>query len=93
MAECSQTNVPVLNQNPEPCNGVYTPTTCIVNVGALTALGTPANSLLSDILTALVAALNTQSIAIENLTTQVTNQQIQIDALQAQIDDCCQTEE
>lgn len=99
MTTCSQTNVPVLNQSSEPCDGTYTPTTCIVNTTALTALGVPANSLLSDILTALVAALNTQSLAIEDLVSVTENLQVQVDALQAQIDaqqeqldNCCPTE-
>ena len=91
MNTCSQTNIPVLNPVIEPCNGIYTPTTCIVNELALTALSVPANSLLSDILVALVAALNTQSLAIEDLVTQVENQTLQIEALQNQIDSCCPT--
>jgi|LakMenEpi03Aug12_release.lakeMendotaPanAssembly.Ray.scaffolds.fasta_scaffold3019638_1 hypothetical protein len=89
MGACSQTNTPVLNTQTEPCDGVYTPTTCIVHTTALTALGIPVNSSLSDILIAIVASLNSQNILINNLTTQVNNQQITIEGLQAQIDACC----
>lgn len=89
MGACSQTNIPNLIISPEPCDGVYTPTTCIVHTTALTALGIPANSSLSDILIAIVAALSSQNNITNNLTIQVENQQIEIENLQAQIDACC----
>jgi hypothetical protein len=89
MSACSQTNIPVLNLGQEPCKGVYTPTTCIIHTTALTALGIPPNTNLSDILIAIVVALNSQNLIINDLTTQINNQQITIGSLQAQIDACC----
>jgi hypothetical protein len=91
MGACSQTNIPVLNPQVEPCQGFYPPTTCIVHTTALTALGIPANTSLSDILIAIVAALNAQNITINNLTTQVQNQQIEIEGLLQTIEACCPT--
>lgn len=91
MGACSQTNIPVLNTMTEPCNGVYTPTTCIIHTTALTALGIPVNSNLSDILIAVVAALSNQNIIISNLTAQVENQQIEIENLAQAIEACCPT--
>lgn len=91
MGTCSQTNIPVLNPEAEPCNGIYTPTTCIVHTTALTQLGIPANSTLSEILVAIVAALNSQNTLINTLTTQVENQQIEIENLSQAIEACCPT--
>jgi len=91
MGTCSQTNIPVLNPTTEPCNGVYTPTTCIVHTTALTQLGIPANSTLSEILVAIVTALNSQNTLINNLTTQVENQQTDIENLMQAIEACCPT--
>jgi hypothetical protein len=89
MGACSQTNIPVLNPVVEPCNGVYTPTTCIIHTTALTQLGIPANSNLSEILIAMVSALNSQNTLINSLTTQVENQQIEIENLMQAIEACC----
>lgn len=89
MGTCSQTNIPVLNLEQEPCGGVYTPTTCIVHTTALTALGISPNTSLSDILIAMVAALNNQNIIINDLTTQINNQQVEIEGLYQQIEACC----
>jgi hypothetical protein len=89
MGTCSQTNIPVLNPQAEPCGGVYTPTTCIVHTTALTALGIPANSTLSEILIAMVFALSSQNTLINNLTTQVNNQQILIEDLLKSLEACC----
>jgi hypothetical protein len=89
MGTCSQTDIPVLNPQAEPCGGVYKPTTCIVHTTALTALGIPANSSLSDILIAIVNALNSQNTIINNLTTQVNNQQILIEDLSQSLEACC----
>lgn len=91
MGTCSQTNIPELNPTTEPCGGVYTPTTCIVHTTALTALGIPANSTLSEILIAMVAALNSQNTLIGELNTQVENQQTQIENLTQAIEACCPT--
>lgn len=89
MGTCSQANVPVLTPQTEPCNGIYTPTTCIVQVTPFTTLGIPANTPLSEVLTAIVASLNNQQTLINNLTLQVTNQQTQIDLLSEQLSSCC----
>ena len=91
MGTCSQTNIPELNPVTEPCDGIYTPTTCIVHTTALTALGIAPNTSLSDILIAAVTALNNQNILINNLTTQVENQQIEIENLSQAIEACCPT--
>lgn len=49
------TSVPTLTQ--ESCNGVYTPTQCIVNIPALSYLNLPANSSQQVINNALILAL------------------------------------
>jgi NRPS condensation-like uncharacterized protein len=83
MGECSQTNIPVLNPTTAPCDGVYTPTTCLVHVPALISLGFPlGNTLLSDVISALVLSLTNQNNLITALRTQV-------DTLQTQVDGCC----
>lgn len=83
MSSCSQTNIPVLNPTTEPCNGIYTPTTCLIHVPPLRALGFPlGNTLLSDVVAALVLSLTNQNNLITDLRTQ-------IDALQIQVDNCC----
>lgn len=89
MGTCSQTNIPVLNPTTEPCDGTYTPTDCVIHTTALTVLGIPANSTLSEILVAMVAALNSQNNLIGTLTTQVENQQIEIQNLTQAIEACC----
>lgn len=89
MGACSQTNIPVLNQSEEPCGGVYTPTTCIVQVTPFTTLAIPPNTPLSDVLTTIVAALNNQQTIINNLTNQINNQQTEINSLSEQLQACC----
>jgi hypothetical protein len=89
MGTCSQTNIPDLNVVEESCNGYYPPTRCIIHEPALTALGIPANTSLENIITAIVSALNLQSVTINNLSLEIENQQTEIESLQAQIDACC----
>ena len=89
MGTCSQTNIPDLNVVEESCNGYYPPTRCIIHEPALTALGIPANTSLENIITAIVSALNIQSVTINNLSLEIENQQTEIESLQAQIDACC----
>lgn len=92
MGTCSQTNIPDLNVVEESCNGYYPPTRCIIHEPALTALGIPANTSLENIITAIVFALNIQSVTINNLSSEIENQQTEIESLQAQIDACCNPE-
>jgi peptidoglycan hydrolase CwlO-like protein len=87
MGTCSQTNIPDLNVVEESCNGYYPPTRCIIHEPALTALGIPANTSLENIITAIVSALNIQSVTINNLSSEIENQQTEIESLQEQIDD------
>jgi hypothetical protein len=89
MGTCSQTNIPDLNVVEESCNGYYPPTRCIIHEPALTALGIPANTSLENIITAIVSALNIQSVTINNLSLEIENQQSEIESLQEQIDACC----
>lgn len=89
MGTCSQTNIPDLNVVEESCNGYYPPTRCIIHEPALTALGIPANTSLENIITAIVSALNLQSVTINNLSLEIENQQTEIESLQEQIDACC----
>lgn len=89
MGTCSQTNIPDLNVVEESCNGYYPPTRCIIHEPALTALGIPANTSLENIITAIVSALNIQSVTINNLSSEIENQQTEIESLQEQIDACC----
>jgi hypothetical protein len=86
MGTCSQTNIPDLNVVEESCNGYYPPTRCIIHEPALTALGIPANTSLENIITAIVSALNIQSVTINNLSSEIENQQTEIESLQEQID-------
>ena len=88
MGTCSQTNIPAIPEV-EPCNGIYTPTSCIVHTPAITALGILAGTPLSDIITAIVSALNTQSITISNMSLEIENLQTEINNLQGQINICC----
>jgi len=70
MIECnSGTSIPDLS--PETCNGVYTSTNCIVQAGAITALGLPANSTQTQINTALVLALAYKQELIDDLIARV----------------------
>jgi hypothetical protein len=87
MGTCSQTNIPDLNVVEESCNGYYPPTRCIIHEPALTALGIPANTSLENIITAIVSALNIQSVTINNLSSEIENQQTEIESLQEQIDE------
>jgi uncharacterized coiled-coil protein SlyX len=89
MGTCSQTNIPDLEVVEESCNGYYPPTRCIIHEPAITALGILAGTSLQDIITAIVSALNIQSVTINNLSLQIENQQTEIESLQAQIDACC----
>jgi uncharacterized coiled-coil protein SlyX len=86
MGTCSQTNIPDLNVVEESCNGYYPPTRCIIHEPALTALGIPVNTSLENIITAIVSALNLQSVTINNLSLEIENQQTEIEILQAEID-------
>lgn len=90
MGTCSQTNIPVLNPQIEPCDGIYTSTTCIVHESAIIPLGFPQpGATLSDIIIAIAAALNNQNILINNQAAQIENLETQIVSLQEQIDACC----
>lgn len=89
MGTCSQTEIPVLNPGADPCNGEYTSTNCIIHTTALTALGIPINSPLSNILVAIVAALNNQNTIVNNLTEQLDTQQTLIEDLSQTVANCC----
>jgi len=89
MATCSQTNVPVLNQDPAPCNGITTPTTCTIHVPSITYLGLTANSTLLEVINALVAELQAQDSRITTLETEVGLQSSAIATLQADLIACC----
>lgn len=90
MGTCSQTNIPVLNPQEEPCDGIYTSTTCIVHESAIIPLGFPQpGASLNDIIVAIASALNSQNILINNQAEQIENLGLQIESLQAQIDACC----
>lgn len=55
----------------ENCDGIYTSTNCIVQAGAITALGLPANSTQTQINTAVVLALAYKQELIDDLIARV----------------------
>lgn len=90
MGTCSQTNIPVLNPITEPCDGIYTSTTCVVHEFPIIPLGFPQQGAsLKDIIVAISSALNNQNILINNQAQQIQNLITEIEGLQAQIDACC----
>jgi hypothetical protein len=89
MAACSQTNIPVLNQVTAPCNGVTTPTTCIIHEPSITYLGLTVDSTLLEVINALVAELQAQDSRITALETEVGLQSSAIATLQADLIACC----
>lgn len=89
MATCSQTNIPVLNQDTDPCNGVHTPTTCVIHAPSITYLGLTTNSTLAEVINALVVELQAQDSRITALETEVGLQSSTIATLQADLIACC----
>ena len=57
MTLCSQTNIPEINQEVDPCDGSHKSTECIIHPAALVYLGITADSTLYDILIAMNASL------------------------------------
>ena len=58
MSTCSQTNIPELNQEADPCGGVKTNTDCVAQTAAITALDLPANSTQTQINEKIVISLS-----------------------------------
>tara|TARA_R110000782_G_scaffold181647_1_gene271942 strand:- start:257 stop:520 length:264 start_codon:yes stop_codon:yes gene_type:complete len=69
----------------EECGGDYTNTNCVINPNIITYLNLPANSTMTEIVTALVLALQYKDEQINILQTQINNLQPQINNLHPQI--------
>lgn len=67
MATCKQTNIPELNQGSDPCEGERKSTDCVVHPNAIPSLNLPPESNQTEINSALIAALQTALIRIQNL--------------------------
>lgn len=54
---CSQTNIPEINQEADPCGGTHHSTQCVIHPDALVYLGITPNTPLYEILVAINASL------------------------------------
>jgi hypothetical protein len=89
MAACSQTSVPVLQMENEKCKGKYTSTDCIIYESVIVALGLPKNSTMTQVVNALVLAIQNNNNKITVLQQENALQATEIALLQAQVSTCC----
>lgn len=82
MATCSQTDIPVLNQQIDPCGGTHTSTNCIFYPEAMPYLFTEADADLTSVLQAMLLSLQTNSNRIVLLETENNIQENEISALE-----------
>lgn len=61
MATCSQTDIPILNQQVDPCNGIHTSTNCIFYPEAITYLFINPNEDLTAVIQAMVLSLQSNN--------------------------------
>jgi hypothetical protein len=87
MATCSQTNIPILNQQVDPCNGIHTSTNCIFYPEAITYLFIEPNEDLTAVIQAMVLSLQSNNTRITQLEEENAVQQNQIDALEIDVED------
>ena len=60
MAEnCTSANVPILITVNDPCEGKHMSTECVYSKEAIAYLGLPVNATLKDIITAMIAKMQT----------------------------------
>jgi len=67
MSTCTQTNIPELNLLEDPCEGVKKSTNCVIQATAIPPLNLPPNSTQTQINSALVLALQSALLRIEQL--------------------------
>jgi hypothetical protein len=87
MATCSQTNIPILNQQVDPCNGIHTSTNCVFYPEAITYLFIEPNEDLTAVIQAMVLSLQSNNTRITQLEEENAVQQNQIDALEIDVED------
>jgi hypothetical protein len=85
MGTCSQTNIPILNQQEDPCNGIHTSTNCIFYPEAITYLFIDPNEDLTAIIQAMVLSLQSNNTRTTQLEEENAVQADQILALQGQV--------
>lgn len=61
MATCSQTDIPILNQQVDPCGGIHTSTNCIFYPEAITYLFIDPNEDLTAVIQAMVLSLQSNN--------------------------------
>lgn len=69
MSECFSTNIPTVPLIPDPCDGNMKSTSCVIYADAITYLGLPPNSNVTEIIQALVLSLADARARIEILET------------------------
>lgn len=82
MTTCSQTNIPILNQEVDPCIGVHTSTNCVFYPEAMPYLFTEADADLTSVLQAMLLSLQTNGNRIVLLETENNIQENEISALE-----------
>jgi peptidoglycan hydrolase CwlO-like protein len=85
MGTCSQTNIPILNQQEDPCNGIHTSTNCIFYPEAITYLFIDPNEDLTAIIQAMVLSLQSNNTRTTQLEEENAVQAAQILVLQGQV--------
>jgi hypothetical protein len=85
MGTCSQTNIPILNQQVDPCGGVHTSTNCIFYPEAITYLFIDPNEDLTAIIQAMVLSLQSNNTRTTQLEEENAVQAAQILVLQGQV--------
>jgi hypothetical protein len=85
MGTCSQTNIPILNQQVDPCGGVHTSTNCIFYPEAITYLFIDPNEDLTAVIQAMVLSLQSNNTRTTQLEEENAVQAAQILALQGQV--------
>lgn len=87
MSTCSQTNIPILNQQADPCNGIHTSTNCIFYPEAITYLFIDPNEDLTAIIQAMVLSLQSNNTRTTQLEEENAVQANQILTLQNDVTD------
>lgn len=87
MGTCSQTNIPILNQQEDPCSGVHTSTNCIFYPEAITYLFLETNEDLTAVIQAMVLSLQSNNTRTTQLEEENAVQANQILTLQNDVTD------
>lgn len=87
MATCSQTDIPILNQQVDPCGGVHTSTNCIFYPEAITYLFIEPNEDLTAVLQSMILSLQSNNTRTTQLEEENLLQANKISALEAAVID------